>query len=129
MGNRAVVTVKGSSTGVYLHWNGGKESVNGFLRAAKDLGVRAPSGDTSYFYARFIQIVGNFFGGALSVGVDSLDNLDTDNGDNGTFIVDSNFKIIEHRHSRSREYDQAYEDNVYKMAMEANESIFRRKSE
>lgn len=61
MGNRAVVTVKGSSVGIYLHWNGGIESVTAFLRAAKDLGVRDPVNDPAYFYARFVQLVGNFF--------------------------------------------------------------------
>ena len=71
MGNRAVVTVEGSATGVYLHWNGGEESVTAFLRAAKDLGVRGPVSDTSYFYARFVQIIGNYFGGTTSVGIDT----------------------------------------------------------
>jgi hypothetical protein len=130
MGNRAVVTVEGSKTGVYLHWNGGKESVNGFLRAAKELGVRAPTEDDSYFYARFAQIVGNFFGGTTSVGIDSLDKLDTDNYDNGTFVIGADFKILRTDHEPKHEkvaYDKGYEDKVYEETLKINRPIFERK--
>ena len=40
MGNRAVVTNKNQDIGIYLHWNGGPESVCAFLTYAKALGVR-----------------------------------------------------------------------------------------
>lgn len=90
MGNRAVITFDqnptGNSVGVYLHWNGGAESVYGFVKALDKYKVR-DSSDASYQLARFIQIVGNFFGGTTSVGVDLLKNLDCDNGDNGLFVV------------------------------------------
>ena len=39
MGNRAVLEFK-DGTGIYLHWNGGPESVLAFLDAAKE-GVKA----------------------------------------------------------------------------------------
>jgi hypothetical protein len=101
MGNRAVITTEGSKVGIYLHWNGGEESVTAFLRAAKDLGVRSPSADQSYFYARMCQIIGNFFGGSLSVGIDSLDTLDCNNGDNGLYVIGPKFDIVERRYVRS----------------------------
>lgn len=87
MGNRAVIAIEGSKIGVYLHWNGGVESVLAFLDAAHELGIRSPSSDPSYFYARFTQMIGNFFGGTTSIGIDLVERLDTDNGDNGTFII------------------------------------------
>jgi hypothetical protein len=129
MGNRAVVSVEGSKVGVYLHWNGSMESVKAFLRAAKDLGVRDPSSDTSYFYARFVQIIGNFFGGTTSVGIDSIDHLDTDNGDNGVFIIDQNFHIVTRKYFKGDDtaYDKEYEDRVYKDVMQKNQPIFERK--
>jgi hypothetical protein len=125
MGNRAVISVEGSQCGVYLHWNGGRESVNAFLRVAQTLGVRDPVSDPSYFYARFAQICGNFFGGAICVGVESLSRLDCDNGDNGHFIVGAGFAIVRHEHEAGPikggpAYRQAYEDGVYAEALQRN---------
>lgn len=91
MGNRAVITFDttphAKSLGVYLHWNGGAESVAAFVQALDDYKVR---NDGDYELARFIQIIGNYFGGGLSLGVGTLDSLDCDNGDNGLFIVSRN---------------------------------------
>lgn len=129
MGNRAVVTVEGSKVGVYLHWNGGRDSVLAFLKAAKDLGVRAPGEDVSYFYARFVQIIGNFFGGTTSVGIDSMDRLDTDNGDNGVFVIDKEFNIVRREHvpkSEDDRYDTKRSDLIYSEVMAANKKIFSR---
>ena len=89
MGNRAVITLDKkpteNSVGIYLHWNGGAESVLAFAEAGKRFGIRY--GDESYATARLAQIIGNFFGGTLSVGVDVLKRLDCHNHDNGTFKV------------------------------------------
>lgn len=98
MGNRAVVTVRGSKVGVYLHWNGGIESVTAFLKAAKQLEVRPPESDTGYFYARFTQIIANYFGGTTSVGVDLLKELDCDNGNNGVYVIGGDFEILSRTH-------------------------------
>jgi hypothetical protein len=131
MGNRAVVTIEGSKVGVYLHWNGGEDSVTAFLRAAKDLEVRAPAnGNESYFYARFTQIIGNFFGGTTSVGIDDLDNLDTDNGDNGTFVIGSELQILKREHVPKSQRvpmsaeDKARSEAIYQDVMRINKPIF-----
>ena len=46
MGNRAVITTKkewqNDGIGVYLHWNGGRDSVEAFLTYCKMKGYRAP---------------------------------------------------------------------------------------
>jgi len=89
MGNRAVITLAKkptqNSVGIYLHWNGGAESVLAFAEAAKHFGVRLH--DETYATARLAQIIGNFFGGTLSVGVGILRQLDCENYDNGTYKV------------------------------------------
>ena len=98
MGNRAVIAFvsddgtqdKDLCLGIYLHWNGGRDSVEGFLEYAKKQGLR--SGD--YGVARLCQIIGNTFGGTLSMGVDVVCNLDYDNFDNGLYWVDKNFNIV-----------------------------------
>jgi hypothetical protein len=89
MGNRAVITLDQEPTddsiGIYLHWNGGPESVLAFAEAAKQFGVR--TSDVSYGTARLAQIIGNYFGGTLSLGVGTLATLDTGNGNNGTIKI------------------------------------------
>lgn len=68
MGNRAVIKGKGSNLGVYVHWNGGYDSVLAFTQYCKLKGYRSPEVD-NYGIARLCQVIGNFFGGNLSVGV------------------------------------------------------------
>ena len=86
MGNRAVITTEDKQIGVYVHWNGGRGSIEAFLLYCKLKGYRAPETDC-YGWARLCQVIGNFFGGKYSVGIDKYDRLDTDNGDNGTYII------------------------------------------
>ena len=86
MGNRAVITTQDKDLGIYLHWNGGRNNIEGFLLYCKLKGYRAPENDC-YGWARLCQVIGNFFGGEYSVGIDRYDRLDTDNGDNGTYII------------------------------------------
>lgn len=108
MGNRAVITtstaldVKGSSDlGVYLHWNGGRDSVEAFLTYCKIRGFRAPEHD-NYGWARLCQVIGNFFGGELSVGIDKCYSLDCDNYDNGTYII-KGWEIVDRKYQRCGE--------------------------
>lgn len=96
MGNRAVITLakkpNANSVGIYLHWNGGAESVLAFAEAAKHFGVRLH--DETYATARIAQIIGNFFGGIYSVGVGTLRQLDCENHDNGTYRVWFDYETI-----------------------------------
>lgn len=91
MGNRAVIQFGRSkkSPAIYLHWNGGVESVKAFLDVANDLGCRTDD----YGVARLAQIIGNWFGGTLSIGMGRAEQLDRDNYDNGTYIV-KDWKIV-----------------------------------
>ena len=50
-------------------------------------GYREPTSD-NYGWARLCQVIGNFFGGELSIGIDTCSHLDYDNYDNGTYIID-----------------------------------------
>lgn len=96
-----------NKVGVYLHWNGGRSSIEGFCEACRRLKFRGPASD-SYGVARFVQVVANFFGnGGLSVGVDTLERSDTDNYDNGVYVVDDNWNIVgrEFAHGEQNGYD------------------------
>lgn len=109
MGNRAVITTEDKKIGVYLHWNGGRDSVEGFLTYCKLKDYRCPEID-NYGWARLCQVIGNFFGGATSIGIDTYDCLDTNNGDNGVYII-KNWKIV----GREFLYEDFEEQDEYKL--------------
>lgn len=91
MSNSAIIKPIDSETGVYLHWNGGPDSVTAFLTYCKMKGYRpfGGKGSDGYGIARFCQVVGNFFGGSTSIGImtDITDRY-ADNYENGIYIVD-----------------------------------------
>lgn len=105
MGNRAVITTeynfKNKGVGVYLHWNGGRDSVEAFLKYCDLKGYRSPDTDC-YGWARLCQVIGNFFGGGLSVGIDTVDKLDCDNYDNGVYII-KGWKIVGRKYFNTSE--------------------------
>lgn len=111
MGNRAVLCTEETwkeqkGTGVYLHWNGGRDSVEPMLAYCKLRGFRSPETDC-YGWARFCQIAGNYLGGdGLSLGVDDINLLDCDNYDNGVYII-KDWTIV------GREYARGEEQNSY----------------
>lgn len=109
MGNRAVITSKenfeNNGIGIYLHWNGGRDSVEAFLTYCKLKGYREPTSDC-YGWARLTQVIANFFGGSTSLGVDVVNRLDCDNYDNGVYIIDG-WKIVD------RKYFEGKEENNY----------------
>ena len=111
MGNRAVITTKenfeNNGVGIYLHWNGGRDSVKAFLTYCKLKGYRTPNTDC-YGWARLCQVIGNFFGGETSIGIDTIDKLDYDNWDNGTYIIEG-WNIV------GREYFNGAEQDYYKL--------------
>ena len=111
MGNRAVITIKENNVpqedwqSLYLHWNGGRDSVAPLLHVAKLYGVRC-QGDPSYAIARLSQLIGNTLGGTLSLGVGTYKQLDTDNADNGVYVV-KDWEIVD------REYHHGLEQQEY----------------
>ena len=111
MGNRAVITTKANmdnnGVGVYLHWNGGRDSVRAFLKYCELKGYRAPSED-NYGWARLCQVIGNFFGGSTSLGIDTVNNLDCNNWDNGVYL-------IEGRELAGRLYFDGEEQDYYEL--------------
>ena len=75
MGNRAVITTKERKIGLYLHWNGGRDTVEPLLKYCELQGYRPPSQDC-YGWARMCQVMGNFFGGSLSLGIGAYTTAD-----------------------------------------------------
>lgn len=107
MGNRAVITTSKKDLGLYLHWNGGRDSIEAFLKYCELQQYRTPE-ESSYGFARLCQVIGNYFGGTLSLGIDNYYKLDNDNGDNGVYII-KNWNII------GREYFDGAEQKSYEL--------------
>jgi hypothetical protein len=106
MGNRAVITTApfdNNAIGIYVHWNGGRASVEGFLLACKELGYRSPGSDRGYAMARLVGAIGLFFGGSLSLGLGTCKELDCDNGDNGVYLIGDDWQIVGRVHYRGGE--------------------------
>lgn len=99
MGNRAVITTPERKVGLYLHWNGGRDTVEPLLKYCELQGYRPPSQDC-YGWARMCQVMGNFFGGSLSVGIGAYTTDECmDPGDNGIYVIDG-WKIVERLQTR-----------------------------
>ena len=93
MGDRAIITNKSRSIGVYLHWDGNINRVRAFLKYCELRKVRA---DDDYQWARLCQVIGNYIGGELSLGVSKYTTDEyMDPGDNGIYVIDG-WDIIEH---------------------------------
>lgn len=91
MGNRAVITTVKKDLGVYLHWNGGRDSVEAFLRYCELRGFRCPEQD-DYGWARLCQVVANFMGvNGLSVGImpyTTDEEMVSCGYDNGVYVIE-----------------------------------------
>ena len=125
MGNRAVIQFGKSNDaiGIYLHWNGGRDSVNAFLQVAKDYNCRCDE----YAPARLCQIIGNFFGGTLSLGCGLARNMDRDNGDNGTYVIGDNWNILTRLHHNGTEQTHHKLDEMVTAIKEKNNMHFLEK--
>ena len=131
MGNRAVITNwvagetqeqfesgKNPRIGIYVHWNGGRDSIEAFLMYCKMKEYRMPTCD-NYGWARLCQVIANFFGGSTSVGIDMVEHLDCDNYDNGVYLING-WTIVE-RYYYVGEEQQQY--NMLEMLEEIDNSM------
>ena len=108
MGNRAVVSFSTSpaAPSIYLHWNGGRASVEGFLAGCLDAGYQA-TGDQKQDMDQIERRLRPFFarnGECMSIYRQPVGRADTDNGDNGWYILDQSTLAITGRlHKREAE--------------------------
>ncbi|MDY0236624.1 MAG: hypothetical protein RBR71_11370 [Gudongella sp.] len=114
MGNRAVITTPDKQIGAYMHWNGGRDSVNAILTYCKLHSYRKPEQD-NYGWARICQVISNFIDAdGNSVGIDRYECLDTNNGDNGVYII-KDWEIV------GREFFTGAEQDDYDLVNFLNE--------
>ncbi len=118
MGNRSYIVLKDKKeygSAIYLHWNGGPESIYAFIDTLKEYGARM---DISYGTARLVQLIGNFMGGTLSLGIEGAPQNKKDleqytPGDNGLFVYDVNTEKMERMMSDcTKSNDGQYHEKV-----------------
>lgn len=91
MGNRAVIIEFGKQDGIYLHWNGGRDSIEPMLYYAKNL----LSLDLSTFKNTLKKV--EFIAACCGFDPTYADNyskLDCDNWDNGVYVINKNYEIV-----------------------------------
>lgn len=110
MGNRAVVTTKTAAgfcenaMGLYVHWNGGKDSITAFLKYCEMQGFKSPEVD-SKSWQRMQQVILNYNEGLSTVTVDICKNLDCDNMDNGVYMIE-NWQIVGRKFMNHKEQEE-----------------------
>jgi len=114
MGNRAVITFAtySNAPAIYLHWNGGRASVEGFLSAARQLGLRHARGHQAQTEAldQLAEMLARFYF-RCNVGMTvyrlHFAGSDRDNGDNGTYVLGQDLTILARlHHSRGEEINR-----------------------
>ena len=106
MGNRAVITEFGKQEGIYQHWNGGRDSIEPMLYYAKNFLNKLPS-DLYENNLKKVAFISMCCGFNPEYATD-YKNLDCANGDNGVYVIDEDFSIIE------RKFNRSYEQSEYK---------------
>lgn len=118
MGNSCVITTKENyeknGVGVYLHWYGSLENVEGFLAYCKLKGFRSPEKD-NYGWSYLCTVLGNFFGDGLSVGIDNVKTLV--GVDNGVYFI-KDWEIVDRTISEPIKSDGS---QMYDMLVAINE--------
>jgi hypothetical protein len=102
MGNRATITTAPfdrKNACIYVHWNGGRDSIEAFCKAAYDLGYRSPDSDPGYALARLSGLICTFFGldGPLSISLGTVDELIGAGDDNGCYVIGGQWHVVERR--------------------------------
>jgi hypothetical protein len=106
MGNRATITTAPFSednVAIYVHWNGGRDSVEFFLKAAKELGYRSPGSDPGYGMARLTGLLCTFFGldEGTCIGLGTVKDLIGAGDDNGCYVIGGDWEVVERRRAGS----------------------------
>ena len=70
-------------------------------------GYRAPSAD-NYGWARLAQVIGNYFGGTLSIGIDRYECVQGAAANNGVYVIEG-WEIVD----REYPYDNFHEQMKY----------------
>ena len=124
MGNRAVITFiqADSAPCIYLHWNGGRASVEAFLKAARELGLRRIDGQNqTQVMDELANMIGrHFFGHDIGMTVyrETYGRADKDNWDNGVYVLDREMHSCGRQFARGEEVNPEKTQAIYQHIIE-----------
>jgi len=113
MGNRAVIEFKDYDLGIYFHWNGGRDSIESFLKIARVLKLEFNIDG----FSKFSELFSKFPVSANGVKLQPLKFLDLDNYDNGVYVV-YNWEIIDRKFKRNKEQFHIDQDEMFQHLLE-----------
>ena len=99
MSNSAIITTengwkdKTNNIGVYLHWNGGRDSIEPFLTYCKLKGYISPEVGECRYWVGLMHVLTNFFNGESYLEINTVDKLVDIGCDNGVYII-KDWKIV-----------------------------------
>jgi hypothetical protein len=116
MGNRAVINMIDSDVAIYLHWNGGLDTVYPVLQVAKRYGLSGDDVGMNDLFIIFHSMLSSAQAETAYVGtVEEYDGSAI--GDNGTYIIDKDFNIVDRLDFEQREEQQVHSfDEVFDRA-------------
>ena len=124
MGNRAVINMVDSDVAIYLHWNGGRDTVEPVLEVAKEYGLTGDNAGMNDLYKMFHNMLSSDMTETAYVGTIPEYN-GTASGDNGVYIIDKNFNIIDRLEFENRKEQQVYPfKEIYDWTRKENDNNF-----
>lgn len=125
MGNRAFIYSANErhnrrTLGVYLHWNGGPDSVVPLIKYCKLRGFRRFD-NGGYGLARLVQVMGNFLGGSLSLGVEYArpEHVDTNHE---PYRITNDWEIENLDYYKQNDSDYPTDEQIRDFMIELNEA-------
>lgn len=120
MGNRATITFAPfdeKAPCIYIHWNGGRASVEAFCKASRELGYCSPAEDKAYGLARLTGLLCAFNGitSDTGVGLGFVEELIEAGDDNGCYVIGSDWEIVERRYCTGGLMDMSQDTLEYEV--------------
>ena len=129
MGNRAVINMVDSDVAIYLHWNGGRDTVEAVLEVAKEYGLAGDNAGMNDLYKMFHNMLADDMAETAYVGTIPEYNGSA-KGDNGVYIIDKSFNIIDRLDFENKKEQQVYPfKEIYEWARKENDKHFKRSKE
>ena len=128
MGNRAVINMVDSDVAIYLHWNGGRDTVEPVLQVAKEYGLTGDNAGMNDLYKMFHNMLASDMAETAYVGrVEEYNGSAI--GDNGTYIIDKSFNIIDRLDFENEEQQIYLFEDIYDWTRKENDKYFKRSKE
>ena len=125
MGNRAFIYSANErhnrrTLGVYLHWNGGPDSVVPLIKYCKLRGFRQFDNGGNGL-ARLVQVMGNFLGGSRSLGVEYArpEHVDTNHE---PYRITPNWEIENLEYYKQHDSDYPTDEQIHDFMVELNKA-------